>query len=176
MVSEWARVATMNAGKDRGVFMYPQPNDEVVVGFEHGDPRRPFVLGSLFTGTEPLHADLTDSQNRKSKFGVKTDHQILAHSEKELKLHSSEKMIIEVKGNPGDLNVEADGNVEVKGSKNVKLTAGQNYEVSASSSVKIKGSGSVEIESSGSLKVKGSTVSVEGSGMVEVKGGMIKLG
>jgi phage protein D/phage baseplate assembly protein gpV len=176
MVSEWARVATMNAGKDRGVFMYPQPGDEVVVGFEHGDARRPFVLGSLFTGTEPLHADLSDAQGRKSKFGVKTDHQILAHSEKELKLHSSEKMIIEIKGNPGDLNVDADGNVEQKAAKNFKASAGQNFEVSANSSVKIKGSGSVEIESSGQLKVKGSTVSVEGSGMVEVKGGMIKLG
>jgi phage protein D/phage baseplate assembly protein gpV len=176
MESEWARVTTINAGKDRGLFMYPQVNDQVVVGFEHGDPRRPFVLGSLYTGTEPLHADMADAQGRKSKFAVRTDHQILAHSEKELKLHSSEKMIIEIKGNPGDLNVDADGNVEQKAAKNFKATASQNVEVSANSSVKIKGSGSVEIESTGSLKVKGSTVSVEGSGMVEVKGGMIKLG
>jgi uncharacterized protein involved in type VI secretion and phage assembly len=147
-----------------------------VVGFEHGDARRPFVLGSLYTGTEPLPADLTDGQDRKSKFGVKTDHQFLAHSEKELKLHSGEKMTIEIKGNPGDLKVEADGNIENKASKNYKTTASQNFEVSANSSVKIKGSGTVEIESSGQLKITGSTVSIQGSGMVEVKGGMIKLG
>jgi phage protein D/phage baseplate assembly protein gpV len=174
--SEWARVTTINAGKERGLFMLPQPGDSVVVGFEHGDPRRPFVLGSLYTGMEPLPAELKDGDGRKSKFGVKTDHQILAHSEKELKLHSSEKMTIEIKGNPGELKLEADGDTEHKGSKNVKVTAGQNFEVAANSSVKIKGNGTVEIESSGQLKVKGSTVSIEGSGMVEVKGAMIKLG
>jgi uncharacterized protein involved in type VI secretion and phage assembly len=176
MVSEWARVATLNAGNERGVFMYPQPGDQVVVGFEHGDARRPFVLGSLYTGKEQLPADLTDGDNRKSKFGVKTDHQFLAHAEKELKLHSSEKMTIEIKGNPGDLKVEADGNTEHKASKTIKATAGQNVEISANSSVKIKGTGSVEIEAQGQLKVTGSTVQIQGSGMVEVKGSMIKLG
>jgi phage protein D/phage baseplate assembly protein gpV len=176
MESEWARVATLNAGSERGIFMLPQPGDEVVVGFEHGDTRRPFVLGSLYTGTEKLPADLKDGDGRKSKAGIKTDHQFLAHSEKELKLHSSEKMTIEIKGNPGTMKTDADGDIEVKGSKNLKTTAGQNFEVSANSSVKIKGSGSVEIESSGQLKVKGSTVSIEGSGMVEIKGASIKLG
>jgi phage protein D/phage baseplate assembly protein gpV len=176
MESEWARVATLNAGNERGIFMLPQPGDQVVVGFEHGDARRPFVLGSLYTGTEKLPADLKDGQDRKSKVGIKTDHQFLAHSEKELKLHSSEKMIIEIKGNPGDLNIDADGEVTQKAAKNFKVSASQNFEVAANSSVKIKGSGTVEVESSGQLKVKGSTVSIEGSGMVEVKGGMIKLG
>jgi phage baseplate assembly protein gpV len=176
IVSEWARVATLNAGNERGVFMYPQPGDQVVVGFEHGDARRPFVLGSLYTGTDPLPADLTDGQDRKSKFGVKTDHEFLAHSKKELKLHSEEKMTIEIKGGPGDLKVDADGNTEHKAGKTIKASAGQNIELSANSSVKIKGSGSVEIEAQGQLKVSGSTVSIQGSGMVEVKGGMIKLG
>jgi phage protein D/phage baseplate assembly protein gpV len=168
MESEWARVATINAGSERGMYMLPQPEDEVVVGFEHGDPRRPFILGSLYTGMSKLPADLKDGDARKSKFGVKTDHQFLAHAEKELKLHSSEKMTIEITGNPGDLAVTADGNITQQAKKNVEVTA--------NSSVKIKGSGTVEIESSGQLKVKGSTVSVEGSGMVEIKGATIKLG
>jgi phage protein D/phage baseplate assembly protein gpV len=167
--SDWARIAVPNAGSARGFFFMPEVGDEVVVGFEHGDTRRPFVLGSLYTGQSKPDPDLLDPEsNRKSKFGVKTDHQFLAHAEKELKLHSGEKLTIEIKGNPGDALLDADGNV--------KTTAAQNFEVAANSSVKIKGNGTVEIESTGQLKVKGSTVSVEGSGMVEVKGGMVKLG
>jgi uncharacterized protein involved in type VI secretion and phage assembly len=165
----------MGAGNSRGVFMMPQADDTVVVGFEHGDPRRPFVLGTLYTGKEKLPAELKAS-NREPMFAVKTPHQIFAQSDKELKLTSNEKMTIEVKNNPGELAVTADGDIKFDGKKNIKSTAAQNFEVTANSSVKIKGSGTVEIESSGQVKVKGSAVSIEGSGMVEVKGGMIKLG
>lgn len=167
MVSDWARVATSNAGKGRGLFMLPQVGDEVVVGFEHGDPRRPFVLGSLYTGTKaPLDADLMDGDGQKSKFAVKTDHQVLLHSQKEMKLHTEEKLTVEVRN----------GDMSVTGDANVKTEARQNFEAKASSGVKIEGTGSVELKSSGQVKVEGSTVSISGSGMVEVKGSMIKLG
>jgi uncharacterized protein involved in type VI secretion and phage assembly len=173
--SQWARVVTMGAGNGRGVFMMPQSDDTVVVGFEHGDPRRPFVLGTLYTGKEKLPNELKGS-GREPMFAVKTPDKIFAQSDKELKLTSNEKMTVEIKGNPGEIAVTSDGDTKFDGKKNIKSTAAQNFEVTANSSVKIKGSGTVEIESSGQVKVKGSAVSIEGSGMVEVKGGMIKLG
>ncbi|MEI6756338.1 MAG: type VI secretion system tip protein VgrG [Chlorobium sp.] len=43
----WARVATLDAGPDRGVYFRPQPNDEVVLGFLGDDPREPIILGYL---------------------------------------------------------------------------------------------------------------------------------
>ena len=175
--SDWARVATPHAGKGRGLMFMPQPGDEVVVGFEHGDARRPFVLGSLFTGEKVLDdEELVDKASRDAMFAVKTPHKIAAHASKEVKLTSDEKMSIVVTGNPGDHTLTADGNVTTDSRKSIKEKASQSIELEAGSSVKIKGSGTVEIESSGQLKVKGSAVSIEGSGMVEVKGGMIKLG
>jgi phage baseplate assembly protein gpV len=175
--SDWARVATPHAGgKERGMFFLPQVGDEVVVGFEHGDARRPFVLGSLFTGKDKPGPEIIEPGVREPMFGVATPHQFAAHSKKELKLTSDEKMTITVKGNPGTYDLTADGDMTTTGKKSMKTKASQSMELEAGSSVKIKGSGTVEIESSGQLKVKGSTVSVEGSGMVEIKGGMIKLG
>ncbi len=44
----WARLASPDAGKDRGFFFRPEPGDEVVVGFFNDDPRHAVVLGSLF--------------------------------------------------------------------------------------------------------------------------------
>ena len=35
--SHWARIATMDAGKDRGSWWIPEINDEVLCVFEHGD-------------------------------------------------------------------------------------------------------------------------------------------
>ena len=44
----WARVAQPWAGKTSGAVFVPDVSDEVLVGFEYGDPRRPYVLGGLF--------------------------------------------------------------------------------------------------------------------------------
>jgi hypothetical protein len=45
--SDWARVAQFGAGKKSGALFTPEVGDEVLVGFEFGDPRRPYVLGGL---------------------------------------------------------------------------------------------------------------------------------
>jgi hypothetical protein len=41
----WAEVATA---------FLPQPGDEVVVAFEAADPRRPYVVGMVWHGSDPL--------------------------------------------------------------------------------------------------------------------------
>jgi Rhs element Vgr protein len=43
----WARVATLDAGDNRGVYFRPQTGDEVVLGFLNDDPREAIVLGYL---------------------------------------------------------------------------------------------------------------------------------
>ncbi len=53
MESGWARVATLDAGSgQRGALFLPEVNDEVLVAFEHGDFRRPFVVGRLWNGVD----------------------------------------------------------------------------------------------------------------------------
>jgi uncharacterized protein involved in type VI secretion and phage assembly len=47
-ISEYARLVSPMAGAGRGAFFRPQPGDEVLVGFELGDPRRPYIIGSLW--------------------------------------------------------------------------------------------------------------------------------
>ncbi|MDR0793333.1 MAG: type VI secretion system tip protein VgrG [Chitinophagaceae bacterium] len=43
----WARVATLDAGANRGVYFRPQTGDEVIVGFLNDDPNEPIILGYL---------------------------------------------------------------------------------------------------------------------------------
>ena len=50
--SHWARLVAPEAGPGRGFLNVPEVNDEVLVAFEHGDPTRPFVLGSLWNGKD----------------------------------------------------------------------------------------------------------------------------
>lgn len=46
-VSDWAPVLQFGAGKQSGAVFLPEVGDEVLVGFELGDPRRPYVLGGI---------------------------------------------------------------------------------------------------------------------------------
>ena len=48
----WARLATMMGGNKRGSWFVPDVDDEVLVAFEHGDPRQPYVIGSLWNGRD----------------------------------------------------------------------------------------------------------------------------
>lgn len=48
----WARVATLMAGNGRGSWFVPEVDDEVLIAFEAGDPRRPYVLGALWNGVD----------------------------------------------------------------------------------------------------------------------------
>ena len=50
--SNWARLATQGGGHGRGITFMPEVNDEVIVGFENGDPRRPVILGGMFNGKD----------------------------------------------------------------------------------------------------------------------------
>ena len=45
--SIWARVATLDAGADRGIYFRPETGDEVVLGFLNDDPREAIILGHL---------------------------------------------------------------------------------------------------------------------------------
>jgi phage baseplate assembly protein V len=44
----WAELATLLAGDGYGTWFRPDPDDEVLVAFEAGDPRRPYIVGALW--------------------------------------------------------------------------------------------------------------------------------
>jgi uncharacterized protein involved in type VI secretion and phage assembly len=72
----WARIATLMGGKNRGSWFIPDVDDEVLVVFEGGDVRRPYVIGGLWNGkdTPPESMDGAGRNAKKvlrSRNGVK---------------------------------------------------------------------------------------------------------
>lgn len=72
----WARLATMMAGDNRGSWFLPDVNDEVLLVFEGGDTRRPYVVGALWNGSDapPESMDGAGNNDKKvlrSRHGVK---------------------------------------------------------------------------------------------------------
>src|SRR5262245_51043021 len=60
--SAWARLSVPMAGSKRGTFFRPEVEDEVLVAFEHGDPRRPYILGSLWSQKDEPPPDTGDKK------------------------------------------------------------------------------------------------------------------
>lgn len=48
----WVRVGP-GSGAGSGFYALPEVGDEVLVAFEHGDPDRPIIVGSLFNTVDP---------------------------------------------------------------------------------------------------------------------------
>ena len=51
-MSNWARVVGLGAGNERGCYWLPEIGDEVLVGFEHGDIHRPYIIGGVWNGVD----------------------------------------------------------------------------------------------------------------------------
>jgi len=64
----WCRMATFGAGEDRGGYFLPEVGDEVLVAFEHGDIRRPFVIGSMWNSDATPPYDNKNGENNIRAF------------------------------------------------------------------------------------------------------------
>ncbi|MGC2407110.1 MAG: phage baseplate assembly protein V [Candidatus Cybelea sp.] len=59
--SDWIRIATAMSGNNRGSFLMPELQDEVLVAFDQGDPRLPYIVGFLWNGQDnPPGQDVRD--------------------------------------------------------------------------------------------------------------------
>jgi uncharacterized protein involved in type VI secretion and phage assembly len=165
----WARIASVSAGNQRGLMMLPQPEEEVIVGFEQGDTRRPIVIGSLFNGKDKPGTELL--QNRDGSFALVSNEKGHLHTKKDLEIKSDQSMVVEIQK---DETTTVKGNTSHETTGTGKLKA-QQYTVEAGSTMTVKGV-SVTVEASASLTLKGATIDVQASGPLNLKGAIINLG
>jgi len=172
----WARIATLDAGNERGAFFRPEVGDEVIVGFINDDPRDPIVLGMM--NSSALPAPLTAEENNpekgfitrsklkllfdddKKKFSVETPKGktiILDEEADEISItdEHQNKIVMDSNG----IKIESQGKIELKALQDIKLE-GLNTDLSAQASMKIGGTASTEVNASGTLTLKGSIVQI----------------
>ena len=180
--SNWARVATMMAGKDRGTWFLPEVGDEVLVAFEHGDVQFPYVIGALWNGvdTPPREADgknderviksrsghelIFGDEDGKEKVEIKTKagHQVLLDD-----TSGSEKITIMDKSGSNKIEIDsAGGTIAFTAQTKISLKA-TDIEITADSGLKMKGA-QVEITADADLKV-------QSSAMLTLKGSLVKI-
>lgn len=185
--SFWARVAMVGSGNQRGFYWMPEVNDEVLVAFEHGDFNYPYVVGSLYNGTDAVPESAVHSGGKIEKRTLKTraGHIVrftdTSGSEQieiiDAKNHTSITMIandgkinINASGSVGDVTITTAGKTVVNAQKNVEVTTQMSANITATQNIAIKATGSINIEATGSLTMKGATVMIEAVGTFTLKG------
>jgi uncharacterized protein involved in type VI secretion and phage assembly len=151
----WARIATLMAGRNRGTWFVPDVDDEVLVAFEGGDPRVPYVVGALWNGTDtpPQTMDGAGRNPRKvirSRNGVKVT---LVDED------GREQFIVETPGGQKLTLSDGPGSIEAADSNG--------------NSVKLEASG-VTVLASATVTIQAAQVKVS-AGMLTVDAGMSKF-
>lgn len=140
----WARLATFMGGNNRGSWFIPDVGDEVLVTFEAGDPRRPYVVGGLWNGRDapPQSMDgagKNDLKVLRSRNGVKVTLDDTSGQEK-LILETPGGQKLTLKDGPGNVEVvDSNGNsikmepsgITINAAAKVTVTAGSQVEVNA---------------------------------------------
>lgn len=175
--SFWAPVALPAAGKERGVSMLPVAGEQVIVGFENGDPSYPYVLGSVFNGKDTPGQELAVADG---SYAMKSDHKALIAAKEDITVRTDGgKLIIQVKGGEVTETVNAgqggQGGYTGQFDGEYKVTAKQAITIESNMQVTVKAP-MITIEAQGPLQLKGNPVQIDGQSAVTISGGMINLG
>jgi uncharacterized protein involved in type VI secretion and phage assembly len=133
----WARLATLMTGKAFGSWFIPDREIEVLVIFEGGDPRRPYVIGSLWNGQDvpPQKMDGESLNNVKvlhSRSGIKITLDDTEGSET-LKLETPAGQQITLKDGPGSIELlDSNGNSIRMDTGGITINAASEVKINAS--------------------------------------------
>jgi phage protein D len=174
--SHWARMVAAGAGDKRGMVIYPEVNDEVLVAFEHGDPRRPYVLGGLYSSKwKPMEGtDLVSGTGKVERRGFisRKGHKLVfldGDAKSGLMMGSSDnKLRISLNATKKQIRIISDGKIEIEAKDDIKIDGKKNISINAAMNLKLEGK--AKLSASG-----GAGVSIDGGPMTDIKGGKIKL-
>ena len=163
MQTGWVRVMTPDGGSssdvksNRGFVFIPEVGDQVLLGFRHGDPARPYVMGSLFngvTGSGGFAANHKKSLTTRSGSTVTFDdtaHTILLQTTRANKIFIDELNSTITISSAEEVNVNTK-NVNINASENMNVNVGKNF------TMQVGEQSSVNIGKDSSLSINGSSV------------------
>ncbi|PSR52331.1 Rhs element Vgr protein [Adhaeribacter arboris] len=173
----WARIASLDAGKERGAFFRPEINDEVVVGFLNDDPRYPVILGMLNSSKNPAPISAKDTNHDKG-FVTRSKMKLTFNDEKKIinletpkgkkiEINDDKDAIVLSDQNNNKITLDSAG-IKIESAKDIVLKTASgtikmeaaNINGKATAKFSAEGSATASLQSSGQTVVKGSIVNI----------------
>lgn len=203
--SPWLRIVNSHAGGEAGFYFIPEIEEEVMVGFESGDPEKPYVMGSIYNGKRKPDKSWVNKDNNFKAIRTRSGNTIELIDEKgkeeiiiyQASKKSGEHRISLLSGSNPTLNIFSKGklvieasDIEIKtNSGSIKIDSTQNIDVTGTNSIKVGGLSvdlsadagmtvhglNVEVSADVELKNSGAVVKIDGSGLTAINGGLVKI-
>jgi uncharacterized protein involved in type VI secretion and phage assembly len=195
--SAWGRLLTPGGGASRGNVLIPEVGDEVLVGFEHGDPRQPIIMGGLF-GTKSNIPDWTvkdgqvsarrftsrlghvwelsdgdDPQNQYFMLQLAGQQHTLKVTKESTNLEIPAGQPLTIKAGNTQIAFSDAGDVTIKGA-NITVQAEQNLKLSGLQ-VDISADTQLQMQGQSQASLKGAILQLEGEGTAALKGGIVQI-
>ncbi len=162
--SDWARVASLMAGKDRGIYILPEIDDEVLVVFEHGDINMPYVIGSLWNGKDVPPETNRDGKNNIRMIKSRSGHVIRIDDtngkEKIEIVDKTEKNMISIDAKDNKISIISDKDIEISAPHGKITIDAQDIEIRSSAATKIESAADMDVKASGNTNIKGATINL----------------
>lgn len=184
--SDWAPVVQFGAGKRSGAMFLPEVGDEVLVGFEFGDARRPYVLGGVVNndsayslGGSAVQAEGPTAAVVRRGFVSATGNRLVFHDKlppggksateaSEITLGTGDsKLRLAIDAVAGTLLLactpgDAPGHLTIQcgnaGTVDIKTGDGGTVNIDGGATLSLKAQGSVTIQSNGEVSIKGAQI------------------
>lgn len=172
----WTRIATLDAGNNRGSFFLPEIGDEVIVGFVNDDPNHAVILGMLHSSAKPAPLKASDDNHEKG-FVTRSEMKLIFNDEKKsitIETPGGKKVTIDEDAgaiviedeNSNKITMDSDG-VAIESGKDFSIKAtgdcnieAMNINVKANAQFKAEGSAGAEVSTSAVAVLKGSLVQI----------------
>jgi Rhs element Vgr protein len=179
----WTRVASLDAGAQRGAFFRPEIGDEVIVGFVNDDPRDAIVLGMLHSSAKSAPITAKDVNHEKGFTTRSKMHLLFNDDTKTITIDTpagnsikidEQGLKIEIKDqNSNKITMDTTG-IKLESPMNVELKAGVNLTLAAGATLSI-GAASLGMKADGNLSLEGALAKLSAQGITEISGSLVKI-
>jgi Rhs element Vgr protein len=179
----WARMASLDAGKNRGAFFRPEIDDEVIIGFVNDDPREPIILGMLHSRANQAPIPSKDTNHIKgfttrSKMRLEFDDQ---HKTITIDTPQGNKIVIDEQSKSINITDQNQNFIKL-GSTGIEINSASNLTLKAAALINIAagtgftmGGTSVSVKADGPIELKGATAKISSPGITEITGSLVKI-
>ena len=182
-LTDWCYVMTPMGGEKRGLFMFPQVGDLVVLGYLENDPHRPIVLGSYWTTDSPAPVKVEEGKAEDYCLKTPKNVELMLHDEESKQKITitmpsgivievdDEKQTVTTKNSSGDTALTMmmkDGKIELKAKSKLILSAGN-------ASVTLEDSGKITIKGSDDVALDGKSITAKAKGKAVMQGMSVQI-
>jgi len=175
-IRTWTRIASLDAGENRGTFFRPEIGDEVIVGFVNDDPNHAVILGMLNSSAKPAPISASDDNHEKG-FVTRSEMKLLFDDEKKaITIETPAGKKITVDEDAGSIIIEDENNNSFTlDSDGILAESGKDFVIKATGDVKVEGT-NVELKANASFKAEGSAgAEVSTSAVAILKGSLVQI-